>query len=229
VSRNWSRPRAEPGTVINDTEVLEVCAREPSGPRARKHQRGRRLIVEYERPRVYLDRDAWEDVLDAEEGILVIRVRPRDGEPFDLALTASELEEVFGEVRESTSWETVRCYHFPRPPRAVDAFVVKGPIASEEPRLPRSQILDDAAAQRPGVQIVNDDPRPTRAEVVTDDSGTRRHLASLPEGATHSITYPFPLRAGVVSTLELPADLSAREAERIATFVKSLAVDDSNS
>lgn len=39
------------------------------------------------------------------------------------------------------------------------------------------------------------------------------------------IPYPFPIRDGVLAKLELPADLTMREAERIAAFVASLAVD----
>lgn len=39
------------------------------------------------------------------------------------------------------------------------------------------------------------------------------------------ITYPFPVRDGVLASLDLPADLTQREAERVAAFVASLAVD----
>jgi hypothetical protein len=37
-------------------------------------------------------------------------------------------------------------------------------------------------------------------------------------------TYQFPLRAGTDATLELPADLTDKEAERLAMFIKTLAV-----
>jgi hypothetical protein len=135
MAKRWSYPRAATGAVIDDPDVLTVCARPPSGPRPRRHERGERLIVEYERPRVYLDRDSWEAVEDAraKNGVLVMRVRPRDQRGFDLAFTAAELEEVFGEVRQSESWDTVRAYHFPRPPQAVEAFVVKREAAPEAP------------------------------------------------------------------------------------------------
>ena len=36
------------------------------------------------------------------------------------------------------------------------------------------------------------------------------------------ITFPFPLRPGLVVTLLLPDDLTAAEAERVATFVRTL-------
>jgi hypothetical protein len=45
------------------------------------------------------------------DGVVLMRVRPCDGPPFALAFTADELEAVFGEVRATRSWETVRCYH----------------------------------------------------------------------------------------------------------------------
>jgi hypothetical protein len=45
------------------------------------------------------------------DGLLLMSVRPCDGRPFALAFTADELEAVFGEVRATKSWETVRCHH----------------------------------------------------------------------------------------------------------------------
>lgn len=39
------------------------------------------------------------------------------------------------------------------------------------------------------------------------------------------ITYPFPIRDGVLASIELPADLTAREAGRLASFIEALAVD----
>src|ERR1700761_8063306 len=41
-----------------------------------------------------------------------------------------------------------------------------------------------------------------------------------PEGTT---TYPFPVRPGVIALLDLPDDLTANEAARLAEFVTSLA------
>ena len=40
------------------------------------------------------------------------------------------------------------------------------------------------------------------------------------------ITYPFPLRQGVLASLELPPDLTRREARRLAAFIESLAIED---
>jgi hypothetical protein len=52
-----------------------------------------------------------------------------------------------------------------------------------------------------------------------------------PAPAQHSghrsaiITYPFPLREGVLASLELPADLTRREALRLSAFIESLAIE----
>jgi hypothetical protein len=40
------------------------------------------------------------------------------------------------------------------------------------------------------------------------------------------ITYPFPIRAGFQGKITLPENLTRREAERIAAFIKTLAVED---
>lgn len=40
------------------------------------------------------------------------------------------------------------------------------------------------------------------------------------------ITYPFPLRDGVLASIQLPADLTRKESKRLAAFIESLAVDD---
>jgi hypothetical protein len=110
-------------------------------------------------------------------------------------MTAAELEEVFGEVRQSASWDDIGAYHFPRRPIGAEAFVVS-------PDLP-SAVTAVAVA---GAHV--------------------RSAVAEPGGAiSTSISYPFPLRPGNVIMLELPADLSAREAERIATFLKSIALE----
>lgn len=40
------------------------------------------------------------------------------------------------------------------------------------------------------------------------------------------ITYPFPLRDGVLASIDLPADLTGREARRLAAFINSLAIEE---
>lgn len=47
-----------------------------------------------------------------------------------------------------------------------------------------------------------------------------------PGHGTAIITYPFPLRQGVLASLELPPDLTRREAQRLVAFIESLAIED---
>jgi hypothetical protein len=79
-------------------------------------------LVAYARTRVYVDRDAWEMLPD--DGVLLMQVRPTGGTAYSLAFTSAELEAVFGEVRNTRSWDEARCYHFPKPPSAISAFRV---------------------------------------------------------------------------------------------------------
>jgi hypothetical protein len=97
--------------------------------RVRRRQTAKRVvdgltIVTYSRPRVYLDRDAWEAL--PRDGVLLMHVRPTGGIRFALAFSSQELERTFGEVRDSKSWREQRCYHFPNDPLAVRAFLIGG-------------------------------------------------------------------------------------------------------
>ena len=40
------------------------------------------------------------------------------------------------------------------------------------------------------------------------------------------VSYPFPLRNGLLVTLQLPPDLTKREAKRLAGFIESLAIEE---
>jgi hypothetical protein len=118
--RRW-QTRPSPGQMINHPAVLTEARREYDGVKPHKRVVDGVTIVTYSRTRVYLDREAWE-MLPA-DGVLLIRVRPTTGKKFALALTPRELEQTFGEVKLTASWET-GCYHFPTDPPAATAFVV---------------------------------------------------------------------------------------------------------
>ena len=111
--------------MINDPAVLTEARRLCDGTQPQKRVVGGLTIVTYSRPRVYLDRDAWE-MLPA-DGVLLMRVRPTGGERFALALTAHEMQRTFGEVKLSRSWQELRSYHFPADPPAARAFIVRQP------------------------------------------------------------------------------------------------------
>jgi hypothetical protein len=103
--------------MVNHPAVVAEAARDAATTPAQRVERDGLSIVTCRRTRVYVDRAAWEML--PEHGVLLIQVRPRDGTPpFDLAMTPAELEQAFGEVRDSESWETVRHYSFPSPPEA---------------------------------------------------------------------------------------------------------------
>lgn len=49
---------------------------------------------------------------------------------------------------------------------------------------------------------------------------------ALADALGEMITYPFPVRAGVVARLVLPRDLRSQEARRLGAFLQSLAIED---
>lgn len=90
------------------------------------------------------------------------------------------------------------------------------PSVQKRDRKPREPIISsqsDSTPQPPGIR----EAEPPAPRVPP------RHPSS-PRSAI--ITYPFPVRDGVLASLELPADLTGREAERVAAFVASLAVEE---
>ncbi len=86
------------------------------------------MLVAYSSTRVHMKRDAWEML--PPDGILVQYIRPKGVAPWAIAMTLGELQDVFGEVTESESWEEKRCYHFPNVPLAAESFRVHGMSAS---------------------------------------------------------------------------------------------------
>jgi len=119
--RRWSEavPR---GAVVQHPAVLEFVGRGDPGTRPRLHVVQGQPIVAYSSTRVFMKRDAWEMLpLD---GILVQWIRPSGETPWAIAMTRAELEDVFGEIQESESWDEARCYHFPQVPPAALSFRV---------------------------------------------------------------------------------------------------------
>jgi hypothetical protein len=57
------------------------------------------------------------------------------------------------------------------------------------------------------------------------ESGAASAQASHSGHRSAIITYPFPLREGVLASIELPDDLTRREARRLSAFIESLAID----
>lgn len=87
--------------------------------------------------------------------------------------------------------------------------------------------LDNPSAWRPEVKERRprhkpDAPQPRRrvaaGDVTTLAPETRPEDAGM-------ITYPFPVRQGVVARISLPRDLKTAEARRLASFIESIAMD----
>ncbi len=124
MAKRWQQTSWPPGKMVDHPAVLAETRRDNARPRPRlRHSDGLAIVV-YQRSRVYVDRDAWEML--PHDGVLLMRVRPSHQPAFDLVFTPEELENVFGEVRQTRSWQDVRCYHFPTNPRAIDSFRVAG-------------------------------------------------------------------------------------------------------
>jgi hypothetical protein len=131
--------------MINHPAVMAEARREYDGVRPQRRVVDGLTIVTYSRPRVYLDREAWE-MLPA-DGVLLMRVRPTGGTKFALAFTAQELEQTFGEVKKTDSWLT-GCYHFPVEPPAARAFVV-GRAGGGSTKSERSMPAGNRSVSRP--------------------------------------------------------------------------------
>jgi hypothetical protein len=108
--------------MVGHPAVIAEAWRDGVGVHPQLRPHGELSLVVYRRPRVYIDRDGWEMLPGG--GVLVMQVRPTSSEAFSLALTPDELAGVFGEVRNTRSWEEARCYHFPRVPAAAHRFRV---------------------------------------------------------------------------------------------------------
>jgi len=94
--------------------------------------------------------------------------------------------------------------------------------------------LDDPtafrAAHRSTLRAKNSDKGRTAHSITRDGSGPASGVGIASTGVVRAasgdlVQYPFPLRAGVMAYFSLPRDLSRTEAQRIAAFVASLAID----
>ena len=112
------------GTAVELPEVLALAEGPDPGTSPKVMRVGERVLVHYSQPRLFLDRAAWE-ALTRPDDVIVQRIRSADTPTFSIAMTRSELEDVFGSVKETQSWRDVCCYHFPTLPPAVDSFRVR--------------------------------------------------------------------------------------------------------
>lgn len=180
--RRW-QTRPFPCRMIGHPAFLAEAHREYDCVRPQKRVVDGLTIVTYSRPRVYLDRDAWEMLPD--DGVLLMRVRPTGGTRFALALTAQELERTFGEVKQSRSWERARCYHFPTDPPAARAFFVGDGNGCVELASVSSSTASAAGRPRQPRTIAAADSTPAPSEFYEWASWWYARLGAHPESAEH--------------------------------------------
>lgn len=65
-----------------------------------------------------------------------------------------------------------------------------------------------------------------RAEVPATNGQGHGEVDGPPPVVPGLVPYPFPLRNGLLVTLQLPPDLTKREAKRLAGFIESLAIEE---
>ena len=177
MAKRWQQtwPR---GRMVDHPAVIAETRRDNARTRAQLRHSDGLPIVLFQRPRVYVDRDAWEML--PPDGVLLMRVRPTHEAAFDLVFTPQELENVFGEVRDSASWDDVRCYHWKNEntPRAVASFrvaadSVSGAIATNRQTRASSADAGGPAAARPTSArrlTLTAPPTPRRASIAASRS-----------------------------------------------------------
>ena len=91
MAKRWQQtwPRGE---MVDHPAVIAETRRDNARTRPQLRHSDGLPIVLYQRPRVYVDRDAWEML--PPDGVLLMRVRPTYEAAFDLVFTPKELENV---------------------------------------------------------------------------------------------------------------------------------------
>ncbi|HEX4081635.1 MAG TPA: hypothetical protein VHX40_01635 [Acidimicrobiales bacterium] len=95
---------------------------------------------------------------------------------------------------------------------------VNDPMSYREPTSQRSEKVRKAPRAEPKRQG-------TESSVSVSPRGADGSSAAQFEDRPNLVKYPFPLRSGQMAYFELPRDLSRAEAQRMAAFVASLAID----
>ncbi|MFH1465092.1 MAG: hypothetical protein ABIO70_11970 [Pseudomonadota bacterium] len=110
------------GAATTNPAVLAIAAGPDLGLEPFRIVRGGQVVVVYQQTRLYLSRDAWEDIPPG--GILVVRVGRPGTTVETYAFTLEELESVFDHVRHTRCWDDRRCYHWPKTPKKTTPYRV---------------------------------------------------------------------------------------------------------
>lgn len=85
------------------------------------------------------------------------------------------------------------------------------------------QYLDDPGGWKPAARPQAAGPR-NKAKAANGNGGPHEQEAPAQVGGL--VTYPFPIRSGLVAKISLPPDLKRAELQRVTAFMGTLTVDD---
>jgi len=86
------------------------------------------------------------------------------------------------------------------------------------------QYLDDPGGWKPAARPQAAGPRNGKGKAANDNG--EPHEQETPVLTGGLVTYPFPIRTGLVARLALPPDLKRAELQRVTAFMGTLTVDD---
>lgn len=123
-------------------------------------------------------------------------------------------------IKNRASMKDVSMRHYEQRFRSVVDMYAKW-LAGDNDWRPRARTAPGSAKRR---TATSDGVLPTTAGKTADEDADRTSQESVPDPGM--VTYPYPVRPGILAQLKLPEDLTSREAERIARFVASLAFEE---
>ena len=115
-------------TLFDLPLVRELLSAPPSGTHPVSTTRNEVTVVSYSSTRLTFRRDAVRTL--PPRGILLIRVRPRSGDPYDVAMTREDFEANFANIVKSRSWIERGIYDCSNPPPRVRPFV--RPVSTDD-------------------------------------------------------------------------------------------------
>ena len=119
------------GRYTNHQFVIHLCSNAELTARPQLFRDGTLKVLAYSRTRLHIDRSAWEAL--PPDGALLLRIRSESGPPAHFCASRNELDAVFGEVRQTPSWDRYRHYSFRELPPAARSFLVDAGAARSRP------------------------------------------------------------------------------------------------
>jgi hypothetical protein len=117
----WQKETSR-GRYVDHPYVLHLCADADLTTTPQRFSDGTLTVLAYCRTRLDINRKAWETL--PADGVLLVRIRQSSGLRLHFCASRSELDAVFGEVRETPSWDKYRHYSFPDLPQGAKSFLI---------------------------------------------------------------------------------------------------------